>query len=524
MGQLFISTVTKHYNLRHHIESKPSPVYLVIKIENKQRKIPLGVKVLPQYWRKDKALISYRISELDNNNNDAVNKKIIEYDAKYSELISYLCTHPNETENINQIIEKIFGMKKKNKTLAIATMYQLLYDRPMKDSSKVIYLKEVDEFSTFLKTVDKSEISIDDIDSNLMKDYIKYLQGKKDTHKITRESVPIEDNTVHNKFGILLTILNYAQEQDLFDVTKIVKLKSLIKKVSTSENQVYLNNDEINRILGLNIDNDELNKIRDIFIFQMEIGQRFSDVKNLMGNNIKQLIKDGMISIIQKKTNKTVHPPVTDIALSILEKYDYVLPIISHQKVNEKIKDICKEANINELCPCVEYRGGKPYNYNAEKWQLISTHSARRSFVSNNIKEGIDSKLIKAVTGHNTDSAFNLYNRNSNKDLTEAFMRAKGILAKDGEGKRNPDAFPAQIQGVMLDDVNTMKKILMMLGENPIEVMDITDAEILWRRIAIKENELCEKIGCDFKTLKDIFNSNTSLKDKIDIINGLITK
>lgn len=42
-------------------------------------------------------------SKLDNVNNNEVNKTIIEYNGKYMEFISYLCTNPNAFQRYNRL-------------------------------------------------------------------------------------------------------------------------------------------------------------------------------------------------------------------------------------------------------------------------------------------------------------------------------------------------------------------------------------------------------------------------------------
>ncbi|MBQ0089749.1 MAG: tyrosine-type recombinase/integrase, partial [Prevotellaceae bacterium] len=453
---------------------------------------------------------------------------ILEYDAKYLDFISYLCNHPNETDNVKNIISSIFGMKKKeDKPLAIAVLRQLLYKQQMKQSSIEIMMGALDEFDSFLQKY-KRKIYLEDINVQLMEDYIEFQKTLKVTHKITGQSVPLEDNTIFAKFKKMLTILGYAANVDMFDTSKIAKLKKRFKTDKTENNQVFLTEEEEEAIMNLRLTGDK-DRVRDIFIFQLEIGQRVSDVINLMGKDLSTMIKDGKLRIIQEKTGTLVTPSITPTIKKILEKYNYELPIITKNKINTLIKEVCKEANINTMCECVEMRGGVRYKYSCPKYDLVSSHTSRRSFVGQNISAGIDTSLIRKITGHLSEEAFQHYNRLSSEDAAEAMMKIKGqggcsnvevVNDTTNNTPVNPAPNPAQIKGVMLDDIHTMKKILMMLGDNPIEVMDIDDEELLWRRIAIKENELCEKIGCDYKFLKELFNSDITLKDKINIINS----
>lgn len=516
--QFFISSVTSHFNLRHHKIDKPSPIYMVIRVNEKQYKVSLGVKVLPQHFNKDKALISIYNSKLDNKNNKIVNDTILEYQEKFISLQKILSDDIEQLDDIKGLITRIFGMKKKvNKPLAIAVLTQLLLEQPMKDSSKTSYFNELNSFKDYIKSL-KREIYLEDIDVPFMRDYIKYLRTLTDTHKITKEKVFIEDNTVAGKFKKLLTILGYADKADMIDVSKINKLKELFKTDKTEENQVYLNDEEIERLLSLSL-TGEKEQVRDIFVFQLEIGQRVSDVIDLMGKDLSSMVKDGKLVIIQEKTGHKVTPPITSTIENILKKYNYVLPKMTLNKINIIIKKVCEEANINDNCDCVEMRGGKPYKYSCPKYLLIASHTCRRSFISQNIKDGVDSSILKKITGHSTDSAFQRYNRLSSEDAADTFAKIKN-KALQGSGNNKVENVPSDNIPVKSSAFpEEIKGVLTMLNVPPVEWVMLDDVESLYRVLITNENIICDKLGCDYKYLKDLWNNpELSLREKITII------
>ena len=50
------------------------------------------------------------------------------------------------------------------------------------------------------------------------------------------------------------------------------------------------------------------------------------------------------------------------------------------------------------------------------KWQMVTTHTARRSFASNLYRGGVPARTIMAVTGHTTEQVFMRYIRLSNDE------------------------------------------------------------------------------------------------------------
>ncbi len=527
--QFFASKVGKNYNLRHHIEGKPSPIYLVLRIDKKQYKIPLGVKVLPEHWKKDKAMVSFALNELDNSNNDIVNKKIMEYDQTYYEFLLYLCNHIDELNNIPSVISRHFNMGRKKKEIRLcvaARLKQLVLEQQMKKSSKDSYMQEIKCFEEF---IGKRTIYLEDVDVALMREYIKHLRTLTDTHKITKEKVFIEDNTVASKFKKMLTIFGYADKADLYDASKITKLKDIFKTDKTEENQVYLNDEEMSRVLALEL-TEHLDIARDLFVFQMELGQRISDILDLMGKDLRPLIKNDKLIIYQVKTNHKVTPPITDIAKSILEKYNYVLPKMTSNRINANIKTVCQMANITEICDCIEMRGGKPYKYSCQKYLLVASHTCRRSFISQHLLAGVDASVIRKISGHSTDSAFQRYNRLSSEDAADVLMKVKKS-SPQGSNSSEVDNVPSD--NIPVDTVSgngkssghkeEYRRVLTMLQVNPVEWIDIEDEEELFRMIVSMENNIAERCGVDYKYLKDIFNNpDIDMRDKVNIINNLL--
>lgn len=84
-GQLFFNEVEAYFNLRQPKISKPTNIYLVVRINNIQRKYATGVKVHPVQWDtiKQEAILSHRLTELDYRNNTIVNNRLKELQSRF---------------------------------------------------------------------------------------------------------------------------------------------------------------------------------------------------------------------------------------------------------------------------------------------------------------------------------------------------------------------------------------------------------------------------------------------------------
>lgn len=156
--------------------------------------------------------------------------------------------------------------------------------------------------------------------------------------------------------------------------------------------------------------------IRDRFLIGAFTGLRVSDFKRLSGINI-----DGnkiRIEPYKGGKNEEVVIPIHPVVSEILDRG---LPrVVSEQKINKHIKVICRIAGIVQKVEKSITRGGKVERAVFEKCDLVTTHTARRSFATNAYKSGVGSLQIMQITGHTTEKSFLKYirfSREENADL-----------------------------------------------------------------------------------------------------------
>ena len=106
------------------------------------------------------------------------------------------------------------------------------------------------------------------------------------------------------------------------------------------------------------------------------------------------------INIRQQKTGAKVSIPVSSELRTILEKYDFQLPHLEDQVINRYLKDICKCAGLTEDVEIVETTGGNPVRVRKPKYELVHTHTARRTGATLMYLSGMDVYDIIKITGH----------------------------------------------------------------------------------------------------------------------------
>lgn len=237
-------------------------------------------------------------------------------------------------------------------------------------------------------------LSFEQIDIDFHNDFITYLQA--------RNYAP---NTVGTRIKILKTFMNEAYERGIH--SNLDFKKKAFSKPKEDTSAIYVTENELDKMYKLDLSKDKkLEQVRDWFLIGAYTGLRFSDLSRLSKDNLSQ----DNITIQTQKTGTTVVIPLHSTIKKILMKYHYHLPkMISNEKFNEYIKEVSKQAKINDSILVEETKGTLKTKKTEKKYNLISAHTARRSFATNAFLAGIPPIQIMKITGHKTEKSFMIY-------------------------------------------------------------------------------------------------------------------
>ena len=154
---------------------------------------------------------------------------------------------------------------------------------------------------------------------------------------------------------------------------------------------------------------------------------------NVTNENIRYKGGKIYLDVIQQKTNKNV--TIGLIAPHVVDIIENNLPTkIPHQKLNNYVKVVCKLAGIIEVVKGTKLNTitNRKELGNYPKYELIASHSFRRSFASNYYKK-IPTAILIGITGHSKESLFLTYiNKREDKDANaDLFMKFYEDLNKD---------------------------------------------------------------------------------------------
>lgn len=115
------------------------------------------------------------------------------------------------------------------------------------------------------------------------------------------------------------------------------------------------------------------------------------------------------IDLVQKKTGTRVQIPLNPRCQNILEQYNYQFPKLANVTINKNIKEIARRAGITEDVTIHFIQCGEKRETTLPKYELITTHTARRTGATNMVLAGVPIEECMAVTGHKSRAQFERY-------------------------------------------------------------------------------------------------------------------
>lgn len=222
------------------------------------------------------------------------------------------------------------------------------------------YKKSRKRVADYLKSIDKTDIKLKDITPSFIEGYQNYCLKT------------LKTNTTNKQLKMLKKILSFAVKERLLEVNPF---QMTLKEEKLDYHTLTI--DDVKYLLSVEITDKRIASIRDLFVFQSMTGLSYADMASLSMDDIK----DDVIIKRRKKTDVQFVIPVLPIAKTILEKYDYKLPIISNQKYNQYLKvlgDVCKMP------------------------MSLHSHLARHSYACILLNSGVDMKTISKTLGHSS--------------------------------------------------------------------------------------------------------------------------
>jgi integrase len=433
----FTAMAKPKFQLRAPAATTPTLILLVYRFGDNKFVYSTGESIHPDNWDKatQRAKTNLKGNKTQLENNKATNLQLERYSVKLTEILSALSAAKQQpaVDFLRGEMDKEF---KKHQPREKSTFFEwfdnwianvkLTRENPPKPINKRTTLK----YRTTLKTLQdfanlkrKGKLNFDDIDLDFYGDFVEYL-AKEKNHT---------PNTVGKYIKTLKTMMREAFDAGITTNQAIEKRKFAAPKEPVEH--IYLTEAELDKLYNLNLSKKpSLDRVRDLFLIGSFTALRFSDFTAIKPENIITTSTGGRaLKIKTMKTGKKVIIPIHPRVEEILAKYDNNIPRpISNQKMNDYLKDIAKmeEAGLQSPVEITKMVKGTAVKTAVPKWQLVTTHTARRSGATNMYLAGIPAISIMKITGHKTESVFMKYicideEQNANLLMQHDYFRPK---------------------------------------------------------------------------------------------------
>jgi len=416
--------ITSTFILKDANSIDETTIQLIVRYNYKRLKYSTGEKIKPSYWQRyynaSKDIKRLSIDGIkDKKLRDQlkeINTQLTRYIDKVDTINNYFKVQKLQPsfDFIKQELDKEFikSTKPLPKELSFFSFIEDFIKTTNKRESTLEGYKNTKRHLIEYQEKRNKKLNFENIDLDFYDDFIKYLKGKN-----------FSDNTIGKLIKNIKVFLSNAQDKGLHN-NPYYKNKRF-KVMSEDTDSIYLSVEELETIYNLDLSkNKKLDKVRDLFIIGCWTGLRFSDLCELSIDNISETNYGKLITIKTVKTGETVVIPVHHTIIEIFKKYNNTLPPVpSNQKMNDYLKDIGGIAEINETIEIVKTKGGMRFKKTFKKCELITTHTARRSFATNMYMADIPSISIMKITGHKTERSFLKYIKISKEDNANKILQ-----------------------------------------------------------------------------------------------------
>ncbi|MGY3090242.1 integrase [Hymenobacter sp. UYAg731] len=259
----------------------------------------------------------------------------------------------------------------------------------LRDSSKKVYDVLIHNLNQWNRGIKFNEVN-----EQTLNDFQTYLLGQ------NKKSATIRTMLVRVK-GVANAYSDKLKNPESFRKYKAIKVKR-------NPTVVFLTKDELRQLEELPLTKMQ-NDVRNIFVLLCHTGLRWSD-----RNFTKDNVKNGVVEVLNVKTDTLVKIPLSNKAKEILalydaplpenpDKSDYQLPQMDDKYFRTVIKSVCKQIpTMRENVTVVKFSGSKTDTIPKPKYTQLGAHSARRTFVNLCLIAKTNPAVISGWVGHHS--------------------------------------------------------------------------------------------------------------------------
>jgi site-specific recombinase XerD len=393
-------------------------VYMLFRFQKNILKYSTGQKIHPKYWnpaeqkvRETRQFSGYAefnalLKKLDGRVSEEYRRLVNDGKAPTPELLR---------DSLNELLHKKTGSYRFD---LLSFGKYLLENSNKKPETLANYKQTIRNLEEF-KASKRVSLAFDDITLDFYEGFMKFALAKN-----------YSNNTIDGFIKNIKAFMNEAFDRGLH--RNLDHKKRRFRRLAEETESIYLAQDEVKKIYHLDLTaNPRLAKVRDLFVIGCYTGLRYIDLSQLTEKNLVDKTK---FKITTEKTGELVVIPIHPYVGKILAKYGWNLPeSLSNQKMNDYLKELGQLAELDTSVSITTSKGGSRVVETSKKYELITVHTARRSFATNAYLMGVPTISIMKITGHRTEKAFLKYIKisqedNANKLLNHPFFKSTSAV------------------------------------------------------------------------------------------------
>ena len=413
-----------------------TPVRCSISIQGHRLQTTTNISVNPEFWDPDaqRVISSTAAGRIVMNSKQMsakqMNAELKRIDTWFAEYENTLRVNHQDVGDLKELFTKHFGRKSKispieeEETPDIKTrLDDFLKEQRDKVKWRELTVRSMDSFKNHMEDFFDSEMvtSIDYFDEDGTTSFVNYLLNEKD----------LRNSTVEKYLSRLRYFIRWANKKGY--TTQKGDYKPRLQK--TSKPVVFLEWDDLMKLLyfefpdvgteltledvhgneykkKVSLEKNTMERVRDAFCFCCFTSLRYSDLKRLKRTNVFAKY----ILITTKKDTDTLKIELNNYSKALLDKYkgesfpeNQPLPVISEQRMNEHLKVIGEICGFNEPVHITYFKGSERVDEIYAKWELMTSHVGRKTFICNSLMLGIPPQIVMKWTGHSDYAAMKPY-------------------------------------------------------------------------------------------------------------------
>jgi integrase len=408
------------------------PVSCIVSFQQKRKRVDVGISTFSSNWNSKEQKFEYTNPNNFKKQNPDIDRRLNPLQSEIHEWNDSLAAQKKKINDSVRLIElrgqqlnfeniiSSFEISEVEKEPELdiplrITEYIDWYCEKIKNTLKRDSLKVYTQLKMNLLSFEakvKKRVSFQDLSYEFISDFNDHLVEERNLFNTTIRKQLITLNTLVNKakkFGLVLNsnYNDFKVKKDDFEV-------------------IALHKEEFESLKNLDLSKQpRLDKARDIFIFLCATGFRYSEYAILRRRHIS---KDEIV-LTEVKTGEIRSVFLTTDSRRVLEKYsdlELPLPKISNVKLNKYIKEVGIEAGISAQIEKIRHKGNQRVTIIKSKHELITVHTARKTFITLTLESGIPVETTMAISNHKSYQSFKRYVAIGRDHKKEAMKKAWG--------------------------------------------------------------------------------------------------